>query len=108
MTIVLKILKYNYTKKVSNFHNSQTEGIFSYYDIEHGDSLTIYDGSDDQSTQIEKLSGDLESFGISSIGNSLFVIFESSYYINYKGFFARIQYGNPHLHIKQYFKTCLS
>ena len=81
--------------KVSNFPNSQTEGFdIKPTHIEHRDSLTIYDGSDDQSTQIEKLSGDLESFGISSTGNSLFVIFESDYYKNYAGFFATIFYGN--------------
>ena len=75
---------------------------------ENWDYLELFDGQNDQATQVAKLSGNLGSFGISSIGNSLFVIFESSYYINYAGFFARIQYGNPHLHIKQYFKTCLS
>ena len=43
----------------------------------HGDPLTIYDGPNNQSTQIEKLSGNLGSFGISSTRNFLFVIFVS-------------------------------
>ena len=58
-----------------------------------GDTLTIYDGSNDQSTQIEKLSGSLGSFNISSNGNSLFVKFESDYEFNNDGFFATIHYG---------------
>ena len=66
----------------------------------HYDPLTIYDGSNDQSTQIEKLSGNLGSFSISSTGNSLFLKFESNGYINYAGFLATIQYGNPYLNIK--------
>ena len=66
------------------------------------DSLTIYDGSNDQSTQIEKLSGSLGSFNISSNGNSLFVKFESDYEYNYVygGFLATIHYGNPYLNAK--------
>ena len=61
--------------------------------VEYGDPLTIYDGSNDLSTEIEKLSGNLGSFSISSTGNSLFVKFESdaSSYNNI-GFFATINY----------------
>ena len=70
---------------------SQTE---TGYDI-----VTIYDGSNDQSTQISKLSGDLGSFGISSSGNSLFVKFESNHYLNHAGFHATIHYGNPYLNM---------
>ena len=68
--------------------------------VEYGDPLTIYDGSNDLSTEIEKLSGNLGSFIISSIGNSLFVKFESdtSSYNNI-GFFATINYGNSYLNI---------
>ena len=52
----------------------------------------------DQSTQIAKLSGNLESFGISSTGNSLFVKFESSVYTTFNGFLATvIQHENDHL-----------
>ena len=66
----------------------------------HYDPLTIYDGTNDQSTQIEKLSGNLGSFNTSSSGNSLFVKFESNSYGNYAGFHATIHYGNPCLKIK--------
>ena len=61
--------------------------------------ISIYDGSNAQSTQIAKLSGKLESFDILSTGNSLFVIFESNelYDENLSGFIATIHYGNPNL-----------
>ena len=74
------------------FSLSQTENNY--------DFVTIYDGSNDQSTQIEKLSGDLGSFSISSTGNSLFVKFESDASNSKDGFFATIHYGNPYLNIK--------
>ena len=64
-----------------------------------GDPLTIYDGPNDQSTQIAKLSGNLGSFSISSSGNSLFVKFQSDFAIQYTGFLAAIHYGNPYLNI---------
>ena len=88
--------------KVSNFLNSQTQEIWSYYDNAHGgDPLTIYDGSYYHSTQIEKLSGNLGSFGISSTGNSLFVKFESDWFDDGStGFFATVHYGNSYLNIK--------
>ena len=57
------------------------------------DYLTIYDGPNDQSIQIEKLSGNLGSFDVSSKGNSLFIKFESQYDSNHKGFLATIHYG---------------
>ena len=67
----------------------------------HYDPLSIYDGSNDQSTQIAKLSGNLGSFSISSTGNSLFVKFESDDYDDGStGFLATIHYGNPYLNIK--------
>ena len=85
-----------------NLRLTQTEDV---YDI-----VKIYDGSNHQSTQIEKLSGDLGSlgsFGISSTGNSLFVKFESNYDNSYyeigmvfTGFLATIHYGNPYLNAK--------
>ena len=68
--------------------------------MHHFDPLTIYDGSNDQSTQIEKISGNLGSFGISSTGNSLFVKFESDGDVTEDGFLATIQYGNSYLNIK--------
>ena len=73
---------------------------FWYSGLYYYDSLTIYDGSNDQSTQIAKLSGNLGSFGISSSGNSLFVIFESDGGVTEDGFLATIRYGNPCLNIK--------
>ena len=62
--------------------------------------VTIYDGPNEQSTQIEKLSGSLGSFSISSSGNSLFVIFASDEDTEEYGFLATIHYGNPYLNIK--------
>ena len=61
--------------------------------------MTIYDGTNDQSNQIEKLSGNLGSFGISSAGNSLFVTFQSSWFVfeDYGGFLAIVHYGDPYL-----------
>ena len=72
-----------------------------------GDFLWIHNGSNEQSSQIEKLSGNLGSFGISSTGNSLFVKFESDEYVNDKGFFATIHYGNPYLYIKMFSLCCI-
>ena len=67
----------------------------SYHD---NDFVTIYDGPNDQSTQLEKLSGSLGSFNITSNGNSLFVKLETDgrSYQNY-GFLATIHYGNQYL-----------
>ena len=68
---------------------------------EYGDPLTIYDGPNDQSTQIAKLSGNLGSFSISSTGNSLFVVFASDGEPSPgSGFLATIKYSNPYLNIK--------
>ena len=80
----------------------QTHPPYTYNDgtLYHYDPLTIYDGSNDQSTQIAKLSGNLGSFSISSTGNSLFVKFESDYSNIYGGFLATIHYGKPYLNIK--------
>ena len=83
------------------FSFSQTEessGNYGYM----ADFLVIYDGPNDQSTQIEKLSGNLGSFSISSTGNSLFLIFipYNIGYNNIHGFHATIHYGNPYLNIK--------
>ena len=83
------------TQPPNTYHNGIWHGIW----INHYDPLTIYDGSNDQSNQIEKLSGRWQSFGISSTGNSLFVTFVSSNYNNYPGFLATIYYGNPYLNI---------
>ena len=80
--------------------SSQTQPPYTYSDgtLYHYDPLTIYDGSNEQSTQIEKLSGDLGSFRILSSGNSLFLKFESYYsWVDYPGFLATIHYGNPYL-----------
>ena len=48
-------------------------------------------------TQIAKLSGHLESFGIKSTGNSLFVRFKTHHYGNEDGFLAAIHYGNTYI-----------
>ena len=58
------------------------------------DYLTIYDGSNDQSSQIAKLSGNIRSYSLSSTANSLFVKFEADDEDNiYGGFFATFHYG---------------
>ena len=82
----------NRTKYKIIFSISQTE---SNYDF-----VTIYDGPNDQSTQIEKLSGNLGSFDISSSGNSLFVKFVSDSGVSKGGFLASIHYGNPYFNRK--------
>ena len=76
----------------------QTQEPFDWTDT---DFLTIYDGPNDQSTQIAKLSGNLGSFSISSTGNFLFVKFLSDG-LDYEstGFLANIHYGNTYLKIK--------
>ena len=68
--------------------------------VSNYDFVTIYDAPNDQSAQIEKLSGNLGSFDISSTGNSLFVKFESDDLCTFSGFLATIHYGNPYLNIK--------
>ena len=67
--------------------------------LHHFDPVTIYDGSNDQSAQIAKLSGNLGSFSISSTGNLLFIKFVSDandhyHHFGSTGFLATIQYGN--------------
>ena len=58
------------------------------------DYLTIYDGSNDQSSQIAKLSGNIRSYSLSSTDNSLFVKFEADDEDNiYGGFFVTFHYG---------------
>ena len=59
------------------------------------DFLTVYDGSNDESIQIAKLSGYLGgTFSISSTGKSLFVQFESNHYDDGStGFHATVYYG---------------
>ena len=65
------------------------------------DIVTIYDGSNDQSTQIAKLSGNLEGFRISSTGHLLFIKFESNHYDDGStGFLATIHYSIPHMNFK--------
>ena len=65
------------------------------------DSVTIYDGSNDEATQIAKLKGSFENDDgfFYSTKNTLFVKFESDYHYhyNYGGFHATIHYGNPNL-----------
>ena len=54
------------------------------------------------------MSGILESFSISSTGNSLFVKFESDGFNDGStGFLALIQYGNHYLNIKKFFKNII-
>ena len=48
----------------------------------------------------QKLRGNLESFNISSTGNSLFVKFESDSGAQYTGFHATIHYGNPYMNAR--------
>ena len=63
------------------------------------DWVTIYDGPNEQSNQIVKLTGSMGIFDISSTGRSLFIKFES---ISGNGaFHATIYYG------KSYFKVLI-
>ena len=56
------------------------------------DFVTIYDGSNDHSSPIARLSGNMGSFSITSTGNSLFVKFRSSCHSK-DGFFTTIHHG---------------
>ena len=77
----------------TNTHEKNRDGISR-------DTLTVYDGLNHQSTQIEKLyGGPLNIPEISSNGNSLFVKFESDGSYNEAGFLATIHYGNSYLNI---------
>ena len=70
-------------------------------DHHNWDHLEIIDGSNDQSSQIGKLSGNVGSFSISSTGNSLLIKFRSNIDDDGStGFIATIQYSNPHFDIK--------
>ena len=62
--------------------------------IEDKDFLTIYDGVNDDSNVIKKLSGNLRNFGMSSSGNVLYIKFESDGHNNDNGFLATFYYGN--------------
>ena len=75
------------------FHTLQTE--------KGWDFLTIYDGANDYSDIIEKLSGNLGSFGRSSSGNAMFVKFESDVAISDKGFLATFNYGKINRNVIQ-------
>ena len=68
------------------FHTSQTQKNY--------DFLTIYDGANDYSNQIKKLSGNVRQFGISSNGNAMFLKFVTDSYDIYNGFLATFYYGN--------------
>ena len=79
------------------FPFSQIQQVYWWIDTEF---LIIYDGPNDQSTRIATLSGNLESFSISSTGNSLSIKFESTSYHNYAVFLATIQYGTTYMNFK--------
>ena len=99
--IILQFHSFHVRFIIESKNRTKWEFIFSLLQTENNyDFVTIYDGPNDQSTQIEKLSGDLGSFSISSTGNSLFVKFESDSIFSKDGFFATIHYGNPYLNIK--------
>ena len=87
------------------FHRLNIYFIFPFSQIQQiygidTEFLIIYDGPNDQSTKIATLSGNLESFSISSTGNSLSFKFESTSYHNYAVFLATIQYGTTYMNIK--------
>ena len=63
----------------------QTEGGF--------DFLTIFDGRQDTSPILEKISGGVSSFTIKSNGRSLFLKFESDNSNNKEGFSATVHYS---------------
>ena len=99
--ITLQFHSFHVRLIVESKSRTKWELIFSLLQTENNyDFVTIYDGPNDQSTQIEKLSGNLGSFSISSTGNSLFVKFESDGSVSKDGFLATIHYGNPYFNIK--------
>ena len=57
--------------------------------------MTIFDGMNEEATIIETLTGNYGTFGISSMGNSLFIKFETGNTGHgvWGGFFATIHYG---------------
>ena len=65
------------------------------------DVVTIYDGSNSASIVIQELSGNLEKFGISSSGNTMFVMLDAKETLwMSNGFLAKFHYGNqPILYI---------
>ena len=67
------------------FHTSQTKD---------KDFLTIYDGANDESNEIESLTGNLRSFGVSSSGNALYITFSANWYDRGYGFLAKEYHGN--------------
>ena len=82
----------------------------------NADFITIYDGSNDEAIEIAKLSGNLDSFEMSSTKNSIFVKFESDesgFWDQNTGFIATIYYGNSismfeyQLIIKKYLLTLI-
>ena len=68
------------------FHTLQTE--------KDKDFLTIYDGANEDSNEIRKLSGNLRSFGVSSSGNVMYIKFEADTWDRENGFLATFYYGN--------------
>ena len=102
MGILISFFKLKLIRMLIYFCYFQTEDIEydDYLDGKPGDTLTIYDGPNEQSTQIAKLSGNQGSFSISSTGYSLFVKFQSDSYFNYGGFLATIHYGNSYFNMK--------
>ena len=72
------------------------------------DFVIIYDGPNDQSTQIVNLSGNLGSLNnnFSSTGNSLLVKFKSDSHYNYAGFLATIHYSKLPIFIVAWFFFC--
>ena len=71
---------------------------FLLWKVEEDDLLTFFDGMNEDSNILEKLSGNYGTFGISTTGNSLFIKFEivNSGCIagcTWRGFHATIDYG---------------
>ena len=80
--------------KESHFFISQTE-----YCAGDCDYVIIYHGSNEQSTEIDKLTGNLGSFVLWSTGNSLFVKFKSDGIGGFYGFIATVHYSNSYFNI---------
>ena len=69
---------------------------FLLWKLEEDDLLTFFDGIDEDSNILEKLSGNYGTFGISTMGNSLFIKFETGDTFGsstWRGFHATIYYG---------------
>ena len=68
--------------------------------------MTLYDGSGIHATQIAKLSGDIESFNISSTGNHLFLQWTTDGSNVQTGYFAYVYYKLLNVAMEPIYDNC--